>query len=639
MCGIFGFSGKFESSSLQYAQQLLSHRGPDDRGIYNNFDSKVSFVHTRLAIQDLSSEGHQPMLSNDEQVAIIFNGEIYNFPELRLTLIQKGYSFRGNSDTEVLLNLYLDKGINFLDRLNGIFAFAIFDNRTKELFLVRDSLGVKPLYFYQDNRGIMFSSEIKAMIPFFKDKLDLDLCSIDRYISFLYCPGNKTAISQINKLGPGQILTIKHGQIIDHKAWYVLPQTLSVKKYLTKKESIKSVENGIREAVKRQLISDVPVGAFLSGGLDSSAIVYFAREQNPDISCFSIEQQGGTDIGDHDDLPYAKRVAKHLGVKLNVIKASSESLIKQLHRMIWHLDEPLADPAALNVLYISQLARDSGIKVLLSGAGGDDLFTGYRRHIAANYQYFWRLLPHRGLKIFENFFGSLNQNRALAYKLSRLFRDASATGDSALTKYFLWADNNLKQKIYSKNMKLAISSELTDQPLLSFLQDIDSKLHQVDRMLTLEQRFFLTDHNLTYTDKMSMAVGVEVRVPFLDPRLVEIASRIPHQYKQRGVCSKWVFKKAMEPFLPKDIIYRPKTGFGAPIRRWVKYDLREFIFETLTKESLLKRDIFDHSSVLNLIRDNDEGIIDASYLIFSILCIEIWCKLFIDRDKINTISC
>ena len=633
MCGIFGFSGDFDRLLLPEVAATIAHRGPDDHGIYTNSDANIALLHTRLSIIDLSPLGHQPMHSPSDDVVIIFNGEIYNFRELRKGLEQKGYIFNGHSDTEVILNLYLDMGLEMTSLLNGIFSIAIFDSRTADIFLIRDALGIKPLYYCETPKGVVFSSEIKTFNRFFDNKATIDHEAINRYLTYLYCPGNQTALSQVKKLEPGHIIRLNNGAIQGHWRWNEAPEPAKVERIDNKKEAILSVHDGLRMAVHRQMIADVPVGAFLSGGLDSSAIVAFAKEVNPDLRCFTIEPDGGVDRNDHDDLPYAIKVAKHLDVKLDVVKADASSLANDLKKMIWHLDEPLADPAALNVLHISKLARENGIKVLLSGAGGDDLFTGYRRHLALNYEKLWGWLPSATLQFFDDFSQNLDQDSVVGSKLSRLFLDANAIGDRKITKYFAWSRQNKLLALYSDEMKASILGSCADQPLVDYLSKLRATTSPIDKMLSLEQRFFLSDHNLNYTDKMSMAVGVEVRVPFLDQDLVEIASRVPSKYKQNGMVGKWVLKKAMEPYLPHEIIYRPKAGFGAPLRRWIKKDLRELVSSVLTDKSIAERGLFSPLAVNKLIQDNDLGICDGAHTIFSILCIEIWCQLFIDGKK------
>ena len=294
------------------------------------------------------------------------------------------------------------------------------------------------------------------------------------------------------------------------------------------------------------------------------------------------------------------------------------------------LDEPLADPSPLNVLYISQLARQHGIKVLLSGAGGDDLLTGYRRHAALRYEYAWAWLPLPIRKGLAAATGRLDQRQALGRRLSKLFAHAGEEGNVRLAGYFAWARESDLRALYSPQFQVALGDTRADQPMLDFLAQFPDGTTPLERMLALEQRFFLADHNLIYTDKMSMAAGVEVRVPFLDLDLVEFAARIPDRFKQRGREGKWILKKAMEPYLPHDVIYRPKTGFGAPLRRWMRLELRELLGDLLSAESLRRRGLFDPAAVQRLIADNDAGRLDAAFTLLSLLCIEIWCRAFLD---------
>jgi asparagine synthase (glutamine-hydrolysing) len=633
MCGIGGVFGSAASSAHRFIP-YLHHRGPDYNGTYVSDNGQVGLIHTRLAIQDLSPLGRQPMISEDGLVGITFNGEIYNFRELRKELVDKGAFFKGGSDTEVLLSLYLAEGHAMLRRLNGIFAFAIWDARNRTLFLARDALGVKPLYYSSDSQCFLFASEVKALTALLSTSGQLDEEAIERYLTFLWCPGAGTPARNIRKLLPGEAMTVRSGSIERRWFWYQLPVFRQKNKSLPKcSKVIEVTRKHLQDAVHRQLVADVPVGAFLSGGLDSSAIVAFARDRNPDIRCFTIESVGGQETGFTDDLPYARRVAKHLGVSLDVVRIDASRMASDLERMVWHLDEPLADPAPLNVMYISQLARDQGIKVLLSGAGGDDLFTGYRRHRALMAEKWWAWLPVSVRRGLAHFSGSLDQSRVMGRRLAKLFSGAALDGDARLVNYFRWIRRDDLDRLYTDEFRSALNDSKAEAPMLDFLQDLPSKTSRLERMLALEQRFFLTDHNLTYTDKMSMAVGVEVRVPFLDLDLVEFASRIPAKYKQRGKEGKWVLKKAMEPYLPHDVIYRPKSGFGAPLRRWMRHELREMLGDLLSTESLQRRGLFNPSSVQQLIFNNDAGQIDASYTLFSLLCIEIWCRRFIDQSE------
>jgi len=633
MCGLIGFSGLFDSRALSAGLDSITHRGPDDSGIFHDTEEGVGLGHRRLSILDLSPLGHQPIASPDGNVVLAFNGEIYNFRDLRTELEGKGFQFKSQSDTEVLLNLYLAEGVDMLPRLNGIFAFAIWDRRTQLLFVARDSWGVKPLYYSETDNGFAFASEIKALLYLVPEARELDAAALHRYMSFLWCPGDGTPLKKVRKLSPGTAVMVREGCIQRCWSWYQLPVFRGRGAELSEADAIAGTEVHLRQAVQRQMVADVPVGAFLSGGLDSSAIVAFARDMNPDIRCFTIETTGGAEAGMADDLPYARKVARHLGVELDVVNIDSCKMAGDLERMVTQLDEPLADPAPLNVLYISELARQQGMKVLLSGAGGDDLFTGYRRHKAVYMEPYWRWLPATARRGLDRGLANLNQRNSWIRRLAKLFNGAELEGDARLVNYFAWAREADVLSLYTQELRAEIAATLAAQPMLDFLSPLGDEVSPLERMLALEQRFFLTDHNLTYTDKMSMAVGVEVRVPFLDLDLVDFAARIPVSMKQHGRISKWVLKKAMEPYLPHEVIYRPKSGFGAPLRRWMRYEVRELLGDVLSIESLRRRRLFDPDAVHRLIQKNDSGQVDASYTLLSLLCIEIWCRNFIDLQK------
>ena len=630
MCGIVGYFGSFVPEFLAKANELQSHRGPDADGIWFDVGAGIGLAHRRLSILDLSPAGAQPMASDDGAVVLVFNGKIYNFRELRAELEASGHQFRGHSDTVVLLHLYFAHGEAMLTRLNGIFAFALWDKRNQSLFVARDALGVKPLYYAASSAGFAFASEIKALLCLVPEARELDIPAIHRYLSFLWCPGEGTPLRGVRKLLPGEAMVVRDGKIVRRWTWYQLPVFRAVTGDLSEADALTGTVDGLRRAVQRQLVADVPVGAFLSGGLDSSAVVAFAREQVPDIRCFTIESVGGQEAGATDDLPYARRVAQHLKVPLDVVRIDASRMADDLERMVTQLDEPLADPAPLNVLYISQLAREQGIKVLLSGAGGDDLFTGYRRHVAVNYERYWDWLPQRVRSGLEQATARLDQRKPLFRRLAKVCSGAGLAGDARLANYFVWAKESQLLSLYTSDFRARLGQESAVQPMLDFLRPLPASVQPLDKMLALEQRFFLADHNLNYTDKMSMAVGVEVRVPFLDLDLVEHAARIPLGLKQRGRVGKWVLKKAMEPYLPHDVIYRPKSGFGAPLRRWMRHELRPLLGDLLSAESLKRRGLFEPAAVQRLIAQNDSGQVDAAYTLLSLLCIEIWCRTYVD---------
>ena len=634
MCGLAGYVGNHGDAALMEAVERLGHRGPDDVGVWFSADHAVGLGHRRLSILDLTPLGHQPMQSENGSAVLVFNGEIYNFRELRQDLEKGGARFRGRSDTEVVLALYARHGKAMLGMLNGMFALALWDQRTRSVLLARDALGVKPLYYAQGELGVAFASEIRSLLALVPDSRDLDIRSLHRYLTYLWCPGSGTPLRNVRKLVPGEAMTLRDGEITDRWAWYRLPSARGVNTDLSKDDALIGTTDQLRRAVHRQLVADVPVGAFLSGGLDSSAVVTFASEQVSDIRCFTIDLRDAQDDGLPDDLPYARRVARHLGVPLDVVEVDSTRMADDLEHMIAQMGEPLADPAPLNVLYISQLARRHGYKVLLSGAGGDDLFTGYRRHAAVQYGHLLGCLPTGAQAVLRTLASKLDQRNALGRRLTRLLETLSLEGNRRLTAHFAWGRESELMELYSPEARAALEEESTDTPMLEFLDDFPPSVSSMDRMLALEQRFFLADHNLTYTDRMSMAVGVEVRVPFLDLDLVEYAARIPHVLKQRRTVGKWILKKAMEPYLPKDVIYRPKSGFGAPLRRWMRSDLRKLLEDLLSPDALRRRGLFQPAAVWRLIEQNDSGKVDAAYTLLSLLCIEIWCRAFLD-DRLS----
>lgn len=638
MCGIAGAAfkpGLFNRGQLNNrlirAARALFHRGPDDCGTYIDEINEIGLAHTRLSIIDISESGHQPMFTENKDICIVFNGEIYNFEELRKELLALGYVFNGLSDTEVLLKMYAEYGINFLDRLNGIFALSIFDKLTQTMYLARDHFGVKPLYVCTDNEGVYFGSEIKAINCLNSGIKTIDISSICNYLQYLWCPGSGTPFNEIKKLGPGEFMAIKHGEIIEVTKWYELPifrsgQHLRLENNLKLDNIILEVKNKLRNAVHTQMLSDVPVGAFLSGGVDSSAIVLYAKEINPSIDCFSIEVEGGLETGVIDDIPYAKHVAKYLNVPLHIVTLKSSDIVNKLEFMVSQLEEPIADPAALNVYLISQFARAQGIKVLLSGAGGDDIFSGYRRHLALKLHGAMQILPKRIYVEMHKLVKHLDSGDLLSRRFNKFLSIYQGYQDNNFSNYFKWENSLNISDFFSNEFQLSISKNLSNDVIQNFADSIPKSASRLNKMLAIEQRFFLGDHNLIYTDKMSMAAGVEVRVPFLDSELVNLAASIPDKYKQKYFSGKWILKKSLEGSLPNDILYRKKSGFGLPIRKWVLVDLHGIIEEYLSEYSLKSRGVFNSSKVRALIDDNRSGRVDGAYTIFSLLCLEIWFR-------------
>jgi len=630
MCGIAGYSGRVSPEVSQRILDVLAHRGPDGNGCFVSDCGAVTLLHTRLAIQDPTPVGAQPMSAAGGRVVISFNGEIYNFKKLRADLEKNGYVFQTGTDTEVLLALYLEYGSALLGYLNGIFSFAIWDARSSTLLLARDGMGVKPLYICESGGAISFASEIKALLCFPWINRDLDPQALALYIRHLWCPAPRTPLLDVKKVLPGEAIIILSGRIVRRWQYYGLP--LSRPDRVTPVTKLaKRVRDGLGKAVDRQMVADVEVGAFLSGGLDSSSIVAFARRHTRKrLQCFTIDFDARMARRDGyvRDLPYAERVAKHLDVNLNVITVGSE-LADNLERMVWQLDEPQADFSALSVMFISQLARQQGIKVLLSGAGGDDLFTGYRRHRALALGGIWDRMPALIRQSLAKLGRSLPARPILFRQLSKLLAAGGLDGNERLVSYFDWMSPAEVDSLFLPELKIT-----SESPLLAALDGMDDDVTLLQRMLLLEQKYFLVDHNLNYTDKMSMAAGVETRVPFLDSDLMELAAQIPDEYRQRGGEGKWILKKAMEGILPNDIIYRPKTGFGVPLRTWIDGPLRPLVHELLSDTVVRDRGIFRPEKIAGMLSDNENGIADNAYSIFSAMCIELWCRQFaVSSDK------
>ncbi len=627
MCGIVGL---INTNNYDFDLNTLSHRGPDSKGFFK--DEDVYLGHTRLAIQDLSENGFQPMFTSDKRYIIVFNGEIYNHNEIRSEYL-KNIQFKSNSDTETLLYGFVEYGVEILAKLNGIFAFAIYDTFKKNIFIARDQFGVKPLYYNKINNSISFSSELKALTKLNFDK-EINLNAVANYLTYLWSPGSETPFKNVNKLLPGHYMfgNINNiNQITPIKYYY----TKLDGNYFNKSEDtlINELNLILRKAVERQLLSDVPVGFFLSGGLDSSLIVAIARDLFPEkeFNCFTInidEDQGNLDNFEND-FYYANKVAKLLNVNLNIVSAKID-IVESFDQMIWHLDEPQADPAPLNVFNIAKIAKKMGIKVLLSGTGGDDLFSGYRRHKVLKLIKITEYIPKYLLIIIQKFCLLFPPNNVLSRRIYKIILNINKSLKDQMICLFEWLPRNIVNSLFLKSNYDLLINKNPKSFFLNLLDDIPNEKNILNQMLYWELNSFLVDHNLNYTDKMSMAVGVETRVPFLDKELVEFSQKIHPKYKLKRNETKYLLKKVAEKYLPKDVIYRSKTGFGAPVRKWVIKDLNEIISNKLSKEKIDKRGIFNFNEIKNLILANKHGKIDASYSIWCLLAIESWFEQFVD---------
>lgn len=632
MCGIAGYVGIQQAGLLGRMVASMCHRGPDDFGIWNDPEAMVGLGHRRLSIIDTTSEGRQPLANEDGTVIITFNGEIYNYRELRQQSIARGHRFQSKTDTEVLVHLYEDRGEGMLEFVHGMYAFAIWDSRRRRLFAARDRLGIKPFYYCEAQEGLVFASELKALLQYERVARELDPEAIQSILTFLWTPSPRTVIKGIRQLSPGSYLIFEEGKgrlfrwgDIPFRGCYSEESFFSLAEQLAEK---------LQASVRRQLVSDVPLGAFLSGGLDSSAVVAMMKKcQAGDTPrCFTIANAKLSALdGMKEDLFYARKVARELRVELEEVLVSP-NIAYDFERLVYFLDEPHADPAGLNVFRICQQARLGGYKVLLSGMGGDDIFSGYRRHTALYLEKFWGWLPAFARKGLAWWARSQSVENVTLRRLRKMWERADLPSDERRLHYFSWLHEAVVQSLFSPELAAKLKGSDPLGPLRAHLQQIPQEKSPLNRLLYLELKTFLPDHNLAYTDRMSMAAGVEVRVPLLDDELVDFLACVPPSFKQRRMEGKYLFKKAMEPYLPREVIYREKTGFGVPLRSWLRGELRPLMMDLLSVRSLSSRGIFNPEGVTNLIRRNESFEIDASYPIFALMSVEMWCRLFLDRN-------
>lgn len=629
MCGIAGFQGNFDADLLTRMSGMLAHRGPDHQAVVYDHERLTGLVHTRLSIIDLSPRSNQPLWDATRRYCIVFNGEIYNYRALRDELAEDGFAFATEGDAEVILNAYIRDGERCLARLNGIFAFAIWDKAAGELCIARDPFGVKPLYYAQTAQGVVFASELKALLCEPAVPRQLDYTALWQYLTLLWSPSPHTPLLGVRKLEPGYLLRVKDRAISAHRQYMEYPP-FSPTLDMPAEQAAQELRTLLEQAVQRQLVSDVPVGAFLSGGVDSSALAYFgAKALGGRLQCFTIELLGHDQEGMSEDLPYAKLMAERLQVPLDIVQISPD-VVHDLPRMLFALDEPQADPAPLNAMYIAERARDMGIKVLLSGAGGDDLFAGYRRHFALLQEPIWSWLPGFGRRALAGLSTALPQHHSTLRRFAKAFAYADLSQASRLTSYFYWINPQQSLALFNPFIRERLAQQPVDTQMTAMLGDGVAGPIALNQMLYLEQKFFLIDHNFNYTDKTSMAAGVETRVPFLDPDLVAFANRLPAHFKYRGRDSKWILKQALQGLLPDGVLHRKKSGFGAPLRSWLRGPLRPWVDEMLSEQVIRQRGIFDPVAVRKLVRADRENQIDAAYTIFSVACIETWARQFID---------
>lgn len=639
MCGIAGIWGEANEELIGRMTEIISHRGPDDRGVkvFPQARVPVSLGHRRLSIIDLSAAGHQPMTNEDESIWIVFNGEIYNFPQLREQLLAAGHRFQSRTDTEVLVHGYEEWGIDFVERLNGIFAFAIWDSKRQLLHLARDRYGVKPLYYWKNGSRMLFASEIKSLLcdPGLSREIDRD--ALLSYVKFRYCPEPVTLFKHVRKVLPGHVMTFD-SEKDSSRCFY----ELAFRENNDSADETKlanELRDRLFEAVRRQMISDVPVGLFLSGGVDSGGLLAIAKSFNPEpLKTFTIgfRRQDQRFEGQPDDVRYARELAA-------LFKTDHQEIILEprivdlLPKVIWHLDDPIADPAAITSYLICQAARQQGTKVLLSGQGGDEVFCGYPWHLAVQISRYYDRLPKTVRRLAESVLGTLPA--AKGGPLTATFRRLRKFGGSVplgfedrLIGFLSYASSDNLHGLFGEQFADSINHGVAERAHRDLLER-SNDWHYINRLLHLDMGTFLPSLNLMYTDKTSMAFGVEVRVPYIDNEIVDFMTTVPPELKMRGTTRKYLMKRALEGLLPPAILRRKKAGFGAPIRTWIVSDLKEMIDDLLGESTVKRRGFFDAAYVRRLIHENAAGHHDYNYLIYILLSFELWCRVYLDRQS------
>lgn len=654
MCGIAGLANWGSREVLARMTNVQAHRGPDDFGLWERRFPDGAYMglgSRRLAILDLSADGHMPMCNEDGTLWITYNGEIYNFAELRHELESKGHRFRSRTDTEVILHLYEQEGAECVRRLKGMFAFCICDLRSgsPQLFLARDHFGVKPLYYIHRGAKLAIASEAKALLQLPDVAAEIDLESLHQYLTFLWVPEPKTMFREIYKLPAGHCATFRDGELKLQQYW-----DLTFPLAETSRAESESGWNGrrveelgelFRHAVQQQMVSDVPVGAFLSAGLDSSSIVAMMRRAtNQTVRTYTItfprKYRVGENALDNPEVP--ARLARHLGCENQQIVVEPD-VADLFPRLTWHMDEPIADPALIAAYVVCREARKQST-VLLSGVGGDELFAGYRKHVAHCWSQAYRRLPAVLRNAIASSAEALPSFRSTPMKggvrlAKKMARSASLEPRESFIRNCTYLDAEQKQSLYADWLRDQLcNSDPANRHHAAFETVRDADF--LNQMLYLDTKIFMVSLNLNYNDKMSMASSVEVRVPFLDRELAEFAAwNIPPALKLKGFfrpMTKHIFREAMRDELPAEVLHQPKAGFAAPVDYWLAHDLRELVDDLLSETSITKRGLFRPQQVRRFIEEHRRGTEDWSMQIWQFLTLEHWMRAFIDSSAQKT---
>jgi asparagine synthase (glutamine-hydrolysing) len=644
MCGISGLVNWGDRETLARMTHIQSHRGPDDFGLWERRFPDGSYVglgSRRLAILDLSAAGHMPMCNKARSLWITYNGEIYNFADLRRELQAKGHRFASNTDTEVILSLYEQEGPECVHRLNGMFVFAICDLRsgTPEVFLARDHFGVKPLYYAQRGRRLAFASEVKALLQVPEVEAELDMEALHQYLTFLWVPDPNTMFRGIHKLPAGHCATFKDGDLKTREYWDLSFPRADAEYPRSESDLADEIRARFQHSVEAQMVSDVPIGAFLSAGLDSSSIVaMMCRAARQPVRTYTITYPQKYRVGETtlDDPGVPARLAQSLGCENQQIVLEPD-VAALLPLLTWHMDEPAADPAIIAAYLVCHEARKQST-VLLSGVGGDELFAGYRKYAAHRWAQAFQTIPSALRQPLESVLSALPSLRGTSLKgrlrlAKKWARSASLAPEDQFIANCTYLDRNQKMALYSSEVQGQLhdlNPGIRHKDRFAAVQDADF----LNQMLYLDSKIFMTSLNLTYNDKMSMASSVEVRVPFLDRELAEfVAWNVPPRLKLKGFLrptTKHIFRVAMQDVLPPEVLRQPKAGFAAPVDYWLANDLREMVDDLLSESHIQKRGLFHPEEVRRLVKEHRGGSHDWSMQIWQFLTLEFWMQNFLD---------
>lgn len=631
MCGICGMisDGAYNINNRDTLNRMcvaMAHRGPDDQGIYlGKNNPSVGLGHRRLSIIDLSSAAHQPMANEDGTVWIVVNGEIYNYLDLRSELINKGHTFKSNTDTEIIVHLYEEYGDDCVKHLRGMFALAIWDEKKKILFLARDRIGKKPLLYSYVNGVFCFASEFAALLESGVVKKEINQEAIDYYLTFGYIPAPLTIYRNVFKLLPAHKLILKDGEISLSQYWQL---DYFPKINISEEEAKQEILRLLKEAVKLRLHSDVPLGAFLSGGIDSSTVVAMMSQlSNSKVKTFSI----GFEDSDYSELKYARNIATRYRTEHYEFIVKPDAL-QILPLLVERYGEPYADSSCIPTYYVAKETKRF-VTVALNGDGGDESFAGYERYYAMLIANLLGYLPGPGKVFLKKFSALLPDSIESKSKLRRLKRFTEAAFLPAYRRYARWVgifNDSLKKEIYSAGFAKNLNSFDSVNLIRPFF-DHNGPEAGLDAFLNTDVHTYLPDDLLVKVDILSMANALECRSPFLDHKLMEFAARLPVRYKLKGSIRKYILKKAVEnELVPKKNIYREKMGFGMPIGRWLRGENKDFLKETLLGGSFLKRGYFNPKAIKFLVEEHIQGRKDYSFNLWALLMLELWHQRFMD---------